>query len=147
LEHKSLFKLSARRRGRATTATGHPLEFFTLLVGQRVVESKIGLGVDCLKLAGEGADDRGELVDFGVGGVATGGVAEGAAGLIETVFERLGVAVGVVENREGLTALGFGEIEAAREVMDAAFSERFLVVPRASGLSQKREGGEEGGED
>jgi hypothetical protein len=111
------------------------------------MESKIGLGIDRLKLAGEGADDRGELVDFGVGGVATGGVAEGAAGLVETIFERLGAAVGVVENREGLATLGFGEIEAAREVMDATFGEGFLVVPWASGLSQKREGGEEGGED
>jgi len=116
------------------------LEFFTLFVGERVVKSSVGLGIDGFKLAGESANYGSELIDFSRCGVAASGIAEIAASLFDAIFEGLGCAVGFSEDREGLAALGLGEIEAASEVMDTAFGERFVVVvPASTGLSAEEE--------
>ncbi len=104
------------------------------------MKSSVGFGIDGLKLAGESADYGSELIDFSRCGVAASGIAEIAASLFDAVFEGLGGAVGLSENREGLAALGLSEIEAASEVMDTAFGEGFVVVmPTSTGLSAEEE--------
>ena len=125
---------------RAFAASGSPMEFFTLLARERVMKGSVGLGVDGFKLAGEGADNGCKLINFSMGRVAESGLAEVAVSLPEAILKRLGNAVGFSEDRESLAALGLCEIEAAREVVDAAFGEGFVVVVTAStGLSVEEE--------
>jgi hypothetical protein len=112
----------------AFAASRSPLEFFTLLVGQRVVESSVGFGIDGFKLAGKIADDRGKLVDFGVCGIAASGVAQITTGLLDAFFEWLSGAVCFGKDYESLPALIFAELESTGEVMNPSFGKGFVSV-------------------